>query len=319
MALAEQQDTEKIATIKDSWQSALKTCLPLFKNPPEFLVEYNPANWRISRQLVGLRKVSYIGKPYLIFEFSTPNSILPFDCFESPEAKQGVLAHEIAHMIDDARWNFNLEELMFESNNFITREQRAELLAFAASPVAIYEANKALINSTARITGVDITEFIEPFAAVETLGRIGLERSYEPTSFFYETEKKIKIHRILEEYLSSNIFSLAGIVTPPALNNSTNHGIKPTKNLSLARKEVTNYLKNKITRDKLNKRLKNLGYRVKGITGYDAFQSVDLNNLNAGLCRKNIEKTLKQFSIKQTHHKYFEDLVSAVKQTLARI
>lgn len=319
MAFVEQQNTEKITKVKEAWELALKSCLPLFKNPRKFIIEYNPAGWRASRQLAGLRIVSCMGESYLIFEFSTPNSILPFDCFESYEAKQGVIAHEISHVIDDARWNFSFKELIFESNNFITREQRAELMAFVANPLAIYEANKALISSTSKKVGIDLNGYIEPFAAMETLGRIGFERSDDILSFFFDIENKLRVHRILEEYLSSNLFCFAGLVTPPNLNNSKDYGIKTAKHLFLARKEICDYLKNKINRYMLNERLESFGYKIGGSTDHDAWQSVELNNLNGELAKKNLENALKQFSMKHSDWKCFYDLGNVIKQALDRI
>lgn len=312
MAFVEEQDTEEIIKVKHSWELALKNCMLLFKNVIDFIIEYNPANWRASRQLVGLRRVSCMGKPYLIFEFATPNKVLPFDCFPSLEAKQGVIAHEISHIIDDTKWNFSFKQLMFESNNFITREQRAELLAFVANPVAIYEANKALISSTARITGVDMKD-IKVFAAVETLGRIGLERNDNLLYLFSVMQESAQVHRILEEYLSSNVFSFAGLVTPPHLNHSKDYGIKRPSQLHLARKIIIEYLKNK-DRAVLKERLEALGYKVKEVK-HNPFQSIDLNNLNPILCKKNLENALEYFKIPSCWN-CFNDLSHAVKQML---
>ncbi len=312
MAFVEGQDEETIGNIKHAWELARQSCIKLFKDDIDFIIEYNPANWHASRQPAGLRRVSFMGTPYLIFEFATPNKALPFDSFASQDAKQGVIAHEISHVIDDKKWNFSFKELILESRSFITREQRAELLAFASNPIAIYEANKALISSTARVTGVNLKD-IEVFAAVETLGRVGLERRDDLPYLFSVMQEDAEVHRILEEYLSSNVFSFAGLVTPPRLNNSKEYGIKRPSQLYHARKVIIEYLKNK-DRAMLNQKLEALGYKVKEVK-HDPFQSVDLNSLNPALCRKNLEDALDYFN-RPSRWKCFEDLCNAVRQIL---
>ncbi len=131
MALVEGQELEAVSAVKDGWQQALEDASKILKWPEGFTIQYNPAIWRGSRYTVGIRLLSNPFDDILIFEFSTPNYVLPFDCFASPNAKVGVMLHEIAHRIDDARWGFDLRGLRREAGDYITREQRAELLAFA--------------------------------------------------------------------------------------------------------------------------------------------------------------------------------------------
>ncbi|MCJ7445225.1 MAG: hypothetical protein MUO26_12010 [Methanotrichaceae archaeon] len=125
IATIEQQNLKLITGIKERWQRAFEEASTLLKWNDQLIVEYNPAIWRISRYPVGLRLFSYPWKNVCIFEFGTPNYAFPFDCFESEEAKLGVMLHEIAHFIDDCYWDFDLRNVTIESRNYVTREQRA--------------------------------------------------------------------------------------------------------------------------------------------------------------------------------------------------
>jgi len=130
------------------------------------------------------------------------------------------MVHEIAHFIDDHRWNFDLPALIRESREYITREQRAELLAFVGAPCSIFHANQSLVESTMQGLGLPKEKFqqeIRAMAAAETLGRIGMERSGDLVKFYEEIgELGLPAHRILEEYLSTHAFSLAGLTTYPS-------------------------------------------------------------------------------------------------------
>jgi hypothetical protein len=127
----EKQSPEIISRVKDDWHLAFEEASKVLSCPEKFIVEYNPAIWRVSRHPVGIRLVSSLWGTYFIFEFATPNLNLPFDCFEAMEAKTGVMVHEIAHLIDDRRLGFDLERLAADSSEYITREQRAEQIGRA--------------------------------------------------------------------------------------------------------------------------------------------------------------------------------------------
>jgi hypothetical protein len=61
--------------------------------------------------VVGMRFITYLWDDLTVFEFITPNDILPFDCFGQNFAKAGVMLHEIGHLVDDARWGIDLKAL----------------------------------------------------------------------------------------------------------------------------------------------------------------------------------------------------------------
>ncbi|MDD1758297.1 MAG: hypothetical protein LUQ22_06145, partial [Methanotrichaceae archaeon] len=302
MATVEQQDLELIADTKGSWLQAFEEALNFLNWSDRLIVEYNPAIWRISRYPVGLRLFSYPWRKVYIFEFGTPNSVFPFDCFDSKEAKLGVMLHEIAHFIDDSRWSFDLRGVSEESRKYVTREQRAELLAFCAYPQGIFEANKSMIRMTAKMTNLDMlnTDVLTSFAVVETLGRIGMNRSNDPMDFFREIEDKgFSMHMILETYISNYVFALAGLTTSPDLNESEYYGIKKSKDLALATRNLCDYLCKRIDLMSLEETLRKFNYKVRVdsvISNYSPLSSIDFALLNIDLAKENVSRARKAFN-----------------------
>jgi len=138
-------------------------------------VEYNPAIWRISRYPVGLRLISYLGRrfSYLNLGRQIAFSLL---IVLNPKTQIGVILHEISHFIDDDHCGLDLRGMIEDSRNYVTREQRAEFLAFCSYPQGIFEANKSLITATIRNSNLDRMDADDliAFSAIETLGRIGM-------------------------------------------------------------------------------------------------------------------------------------------------
>jgi len=88
--------------------------------------------------------------------------------------------------------------------------------------VPFVEHNPAIRRSTMQDLGLSGEKFrqeIRVMAAVETLERIGMERSGDLVKIYEEMEEEgLQVHRIREEYISTNVFSLAGLTTAPHLN-----------------------------------------------------------------------------------------------------
>jgi hypothetical protein len=281
-------DPATVLWVKDAWEMARAKASSILYWPDKLIVEYNPAIWRISRFPVGIRLFSSPWIRAFVFEFASPNSRLPFDCFPSEDAKLGVMIHEIAHLIDDNAWNFDLPALIRESREYVTREQRAELLAFASAPCSIFRANQSLIESTMRALGLPRDKFqqeIRAMAAVETLGRIGMERSSDLVKLYEEIEEEgLPAYRILEEYISTNAFSLAGLTTAPHLNESRDYGIKRARDLTMARAYLCRYLRGQMDRSSLVSELSGLGYKVRkdeAIKDYKPLSCIELGGLQA--------------------------------------
>ena len=310
MALVEGQKLEAVSSVKDEWQQALEEASKILKWPDRFIVQYNPAIWRRSHYPVGMRLLSDPFKDYLIFEFATPNYILPFDCFELGMAKTGVMLHEFSHLIDDDRWGFDLGSLAIEAGEFITREQRAELLAFACCPIGVFEANLALIKSTARMLDVELGEHSKALAAVETMGHAGLAGEADPIEVFKETQGAgIPADRILEHYLCTFAFSLAGLTTTPDLNESNGLGIKRSKDLMQANKWLCQHLRDEIDLPELQELLEGAGYYAFSEEGHDPLGCLDFAYIDRMAAKENISHAKSYFA----EEPYFADLLKATE------
>lgn len=245
----------------------------------------------------------------LVFDFATPNNTLQFDCFGPDKAKLGVMLHEIAHMLDDERWGFDLGGLKEEAREFITREQRAELLAFACSPVAVFEANLALIRSTARMLDVDLGEHDLALAAVETAGHAGLAGTVDPIAVSNEIQSKgFAVDMVLEHYLSNFVFSLAGLATAPDGNKHEGIGIKRSEDLSKAGTWLCRYLRHEIDLPELEEMLGGAGYFAFIEEGYDPLSILDFSCIDRDLAMQNISSAQRYFETDTC----FSDLYRAV-------
>lgn len=297
MALVEGQKLESVSAVKAEWQQALEAASKILKWPERFNVQYNPAIWRRSRYPVGMRLLSDPFNDHLIFEFATPNYILPFDCFDLGMAKVGVMLHEFSHLIDDDRWGFDLRSLAAEAGEFITREQRAELLAFACCPIGVFEANLALITSTARMIGAKLGESLKPLAAVETMGHAGLAGEADPIEVFREAQADgIPADKILEHYLCTFAFSLAGLTTTPELNESKGLGIKRSKDLAQSNKWLCKHLRGELDLTELLELLEHVGYYALSDEEHDPLSSLDFTFVDRMASKKNISHAKSYFA-----------------------
>lgn len=316
MALVERQDHGAVEAVKTLWQNALEDASRILKWPRRFIVQYNPAIWRGSRYVVGLRRLSGPMTDLIIFDFATPNYTLQFDCFGPNEAKLGVMLHEIAHMIDDERWGFDLGGLEDEAREFIAREQRAELLAFAASPVGVFQANRALIRSTARMLDVDLCGNDLALAAVETAGHAGIAGTADPIAVCKEIQSNgIAVDMVLEHYLSNFVFSLAGLATAPDDNEHEGLGIKRSQDLSKARTWLCRYLRQELDLEELEELLGGAGYYAFIEEGYDPLGILDLSTIDRNIAMENLSIARRYFRTDPC----YSDLHSVVVELERRI
>ena len=296
MAMVEGQSPDLISAVKNEWQQALENASKVLKWPEGFIVQYNPAIWRRSRYPVGMRLLSDPYSYQLIFEFATPNSVLPFDCFEPAMAKVGVMLHEIAHLIDDNRWGFDLNGLAAEAGEFITREQRAEILAFACCPVGVFEANLAMVESTARMLKIDIGGRSRSIAVVETMGHAGLAGETDPIEVFRKAQADgFRADRILENYLCTFAFSLAGLTTVPENNGRAGLGIKRSRDLVLANEWLCGHLREEMNLSELQELLMGIGYYAFSEEGYNSLGCVDFSFIDWTAARKGIAQAREYF------------------------
>jgi hypothetical protein len=316
MAQVEGQELQVVSAVKDEWLQALDEASKILRWPDRFIVQYNPAIWRGSRYTVGMRLLSDPFADHFIFEFSTPNYVLPFDCFGPHNAKVGVMLHEFAHLIDDERWGFDLGDLAEEADEFITREQRAELLAFACCPNGVFESNLALVESTARMLGIDLGAHSRTLAAVETMGHTGLAGETDPVEVLRSIQAEgIPADKILEGYLCTFSFSLAGLTTAPDGNERQGLGIKMSKDLAQANEWLCRHLQGELDLSRLQELLEEVGYYAFSEEGYDPLSCLDFAYIDRKAARENIERARGYFAGEAC----FGDLRRAVEEMGARV
>jgi len=316
MALVECQQLLAVSSVKDSWQQAMDSASKILKPPEKFIVHYNPAIWRGSRYTVGIRLLSDPWSHHLIFEFATPNFALPGDCFSSDKAKMGVMLHEFAHLIDDQRWGFDLRGLRTEAGDYVTREQRAELLAFACDPLAVLEANSALVQSTARMLGIDLAGHVSAWAAAETAGHAGLVRKRDPIPFFRGIQEQgVAADRILEAYLCTFVFALAGLVVVPEQNQMQGLGIKRSGDLARASEGLCRHLRGQMSPEELERLLEEVGYYGFSGEGYDPLSCLDFACVDLQAATDNLELASDYFLKEET----FSDLRLAAEKIRTKI
>ncbi len=297
MAMVEGQKPEYISEIKDRWQQAVDGALNILKWPNRFAIQYNPAIWRGSRYTVGLRLISDPFGDHITFEFSTPNYLLPFDCFEPMMAKLGVMLHEFAHLIDDEHWGFDLGDLAEEADEFITREQRAELLAFACNPIGVFESNLALVESTARMLRIDLGTQSRVLAAAETMGHAGLAGESDPVEAFRSVQANgIPADKILEGYLCTFSFSLAGLTTAPGENERRGIGIKRSDDLEKANEWLCRHLRGEVELEELQKLLEGVGYYAFLEEDYDPLSCIDFAYIDRKAAMENMDRAREYFA-----------------------
>lgn len=316
MALVEGQELEAVSSVKDWWQQAMVEASEILKWPERFVVQYNPAIWRGSRYVVGMRLLSDPWSELLIFEFATPNYILPLDCFTEAGAKKGVMLHELAHLVDDNRWGFDLGELRKEAGQFVTREQRAELLAFACSPLEVYQANLALVQSTAWMLGVDLGQRTKALAAVETAGHAGLPRKVDPIDVYREIQGEgIPMDRVLQAYLCTFVFALAGLATVPDDNLRDDLGIKRSEDLTQANEWQFRHLRGEMGYAELQEWLDGVGYYGFSQKDYDPLSCLDLSCVDRKTAAENVDGARSYFG----EEPCFADLQIAIERLGGRL
>lgn len=262
-AAVENVDEKILRKVKEGWEKALDQVLKDFDFKREIYLEYNPLIWHVAKYPIGIRVYRSIAGIITIIEFSTPNRMIPFDIFHSFESKRAVIAHEIAHIIDDKKWySMDYERIAYEAQNYISREQRAELLAFFYEPLGIIHSNISLIKAASYISRTELKDqYMSGYGILEALGRIGMNRTINVPLFF---KKMSEYHEDdLSGLLRSHIthpYSFAGLITSP-MDEPT--GILKISDLIKCREKLINYLKGRLNFQKLDKELKRIGYTTR--------------------------------------------------------
>ncbi len=120
----------------------------------------------------------------------------------------------------------------------------------------------------------------------------------------------------MKAYISTYVFSLAGLTGSPSLNESKDYGIKKSKSLSLATRSLYEYLGKRIDLPSLEFSLKKLYYKVQTdivISGYNPLSCIDFSLLNFELAKRNLSRARRVFN-KSSHWNCFNDLGEALEK-----
>jgi len=262
-AAVEGVDEGILTKIKSSWENTLNQVLRDFNFKQEIYFEYNPLIWHVSKYPIGIRIYRSIAGTITVIEFSTPNKEIPFDIFSNSKSKKAVLAHEIAHMLDDKKWHaMDYKKIAYEAQHYITREQRAELLAFFYEPLGIIHSNKSLIKVASYISETKLeNQQILAYAILELLGRIGMNRTINVPLFFKKMseDQGNDFSRLLRSHITYP-YSLAGLLASPEDEPT---GIVKASDLIICREKLIDYLKSQLSLQELGKEFKKRGYATK--------------------------------------------------------
>ncbi len=305
----------QIPWIKAEWEVAFKTMQKYYDSElfKQFKIEYDPSTWY------------RFNNPALIYpveremRFSTPNSRMNFDYYPSPLAKLGIVGHNFAYLADiEEYYPHNLQFFLWEQKEFITPLQRANLRAAHFIPDAIVAVTREGLRSFLRARGEEsgLGHYEEPLAVIETLGLIGMPRRDDILSFFREIiEAKGSTFRILLE--TPYLFSFAGLVTPPALNEDKIYGIRRRGVLTRVKMLMSRYAMAELGYGELSMELKRLGYTTTiEDSRYRPEDSVDLRWVKLDYAIERLKVVISEYEHKSTHSSYYcyADMADALKR-----
>ncbi len=319
-AKKEIQNPEKILGIKKVWYKALEKLEKILDTKLNEEILYNPIFFHNTLTPV-LATVE--GKMF----FSTPNKEVNFDYFSTFGSKLGLVTHEkFGHPADEEEYyGMHINECDKELEFFITPEQRANLRVAHILPNELYQIQVELIKSRLRRLGEDpskLKKYEIPLCAIETLGRMGMQRSDDIIELFKEIQENtgLSIDKLLVGF---DCCSFAGLVTPPSMNKSEKYGIKEMMSLNNVTKDVALYLRGIENRAKLGRCLKYFGYKTTIDYGYKPENSVGMtwvNNPKNAL--ENLYYALSYWEWVARHNNSYrtpEDMINALKNIEAKI
>jgi hypothetical protein len=176
--------------------------------------------------------------------------------------------------------------------------------------VAAFEANLALVESTARSLGIDLGKHSKAVAAIETMGHAGLAGDVDPIGILKGIQDiGFPMDRILNEYLTVFSFSMAGITTVPEMNCSRGLGIKRSEGLEMANWWLCRYLRDEICLEEHQEKLMGVDYFAFSEEEHDPLECLDFCYINRVKAKENLSRARKYFG----EEPCFGDLLRAVE------
>ena len=309
--------SRQIAETKTEWETAFKLMLSYYEDElfQSFTIVYDAATWYRYKN------------PALIFpeeremRFSTPNAEIPFDYYPSQIAKLGINAHNFAYMADiEEYYPYNLPLFLWEQKEYITPLQRANLRVAHFIPDALVEVTceglRSFLKSRGKLGGLGSYE--EPLVLIETLGLIGMPRRDTMLNFFKEMSEDSEAGATLDAFFETPyLFSFAGLVTPPALNEDKKYGIRRRDELAGIKMLMNRYVSGELTDETLHAELQKAGYTttIEDST-YKPEDSVDLRWVKLDYALERVKKSIAEYEHKASHSSYYcyADMVDALRR-----
>ncbi len=166
------------------------------------------------------------------------------------------------------------------------------------------------------MAGVELGRYGKAWAAAETVGHAGLTRDVDAIDVFRAMQSSgIPMDELLQAYMCSFVFALAGLTTVPDQNDSQHLGIKRSEDLTRANELLCRHLHGDMELEELQERLLEIGYYVQPDEAHDPLSSLDLTFVDREAAKEKLEQA-KSYFAGQT---CFGDLERAVEKIGARL
>jgi hypothetical protein len=318
--MASPEWSQQLPGITKEWETAFTLLRHYYEHESiaSYRIAYDPATW------YRFKNPALIYPEERVMRFATPNAAVPFDYYPSRVVKLGIVGHNFAYLADIAEYYpYNFPGFLGEQREFITPLQRANLRAAHFIPDALVEITREGLRSFLRVRGTPaagLGSYEEPLAIMETLGLMGMPRHDDLLTFFKElSETETAAAQALFEtlYLSS----LAGLVTPPALNADRRFGIRSRAELTHVKELLQRNLHAELTVADLRAELQRLQYTTKlEVADYQPEESVDLRWVKLDAATDRVKRTIAAYEHTAAHATYacYEDLATALRRIYER-
>ena len=315
--MEEQDLSRRIAETKTEWEAAFKLMQNYYETElfQRFKIAYDAATWYQFKN------------PALIFpeeremRFSTPNAEIPFDYYPSQVAKLGINAHNFAYMADiEEYYPYKFPLFLWEQKEYITPLQRANLRVAHFIPDALVEVTREGLRSFLKSRDVreGLGSYEEPLVLIETLGLMGMPRRDNMPNFFKGVSEDRKAGAALDAFFETPyLFSFAGLVTPPALNEDKKYGIRRRDELARIKMLMNRFVSGELTDETLHVELQKAGYTttIEDST-YKPEDSVDLRWVKLDYALEREKKSIAEYEHKASHSSSYcyADMVDALRR-----
>ena len=307
---------QQLPGITKEWETAFSLLRRYYEHETlaSYRIAYDPATW------YQFKNPALIFPEERVMRFATPNAAVPFDYYPSRVAKLGIVGHNFAYLADiDEYYPHNFPGFLSEQRAVITPLQRANLRAAHVIPDALVAVTREGLRSFLWARGAPaagLGSYEEPLAIMETLGLMGMPRHDDPLTFFKELSEteRAAVHTLFE---TPYLFSLAGLVTPPALNADRSFGIRNRVELTHLKDRLQRFVHAELTATELRAELERLHYTTKLVVAdYKPEESVDLRWVKLDAAMDRVKRTIAAYEHKAAHAPFacYEDLVSALRR-----